>query len=48
MNDTIKSLLNDIQTDGNYKKAEFEEFTLWLDGILAQEPVEKDKSEVYF
>jgi hypothetical protein len=40
MKDEMKNILSEIQEKGNYNSDEFEEFTIWLDGILLNEDSE--------
>jgi len=40
MNNEMKDTLNEIKEKGNYNSDEFEEFSIWLDSILLNEPRE--------
>ena len=40
MKDEMKNILSEIKEKGNYNSDEFEEFSIWLDSILLNEPRE--------
>jgi len=44
MKNELKILLNNLKIEGNYNSDEFNDFTLWIDGIL---PIEQ-KEDLFF